>query len=153
MPLKAKVANKPSTDDQGFVTGTIKSVLEIDERSEKQGRKEVHYASQFEFHIVSEGTQKTLTFKVWTGQNLNSDRFTTDEESKTEDYNRFTRLCLQLGLIKESDLDNLDKIELPDLDVLEGTQIKFKLVKSRKNPSLSIPDISSIQLEKATTVK
>lgn len=145
--LKAKVANKPITDNSGYVKGTIKSVLDIDERTEKQGRKEVRYAAQFEFNVIAEGSQKPITFKFWTGQNLNYEKFESEETGDT-DYNRFTRLCLQLELIKESELKNLDNIELPDIESVEGQIIKFKLIKSRKNPALSIPDISSIELVK-----
>lgn len=150
--LKAKVANKAITDDSGYVQGTIKSVLDIDERTEKQGRKEVRYAAQFEFNVIAEGSQKPITFKFWTGQNLNSEQFENEETGNT-DYNRFTRLCLQLELIKQSDLKNLDTIELPDIESVEGQLIKFKLIKSRKNPALSIPDISSIELVKVADIK
>lgn len=144
--LKAKVANKPILDNDGYCNGIIETVLEIEEREEKEGRKTIKYAAQFEIVIKSDGSHKPITYKIWVGQNLNVDKFTND--SGVTDYNRLTRLCLQLGLLKESDLKNLESLELPDLEKLEGSKIKFKLEPSRKNQTFQVPDINSILLIK-----
>jgi hypothetical protein len=147
MALKAKIANKPLLDSKNYCLGVIECVLDISEREEKQGRKTVKFAAQFEFTIKSEGTHKPIFFRIWTGQNLNSEMFTNDE-TETKDYNRLTRLCLQLGLIEESDLSKIKEDKLPNLEELEGTKIKFKLEPSRKNQALQIPDISTIEIVK-----
>jgi hypothetical protein len=144
MSIKAKIANKAISDKSGYSYGIVKEILEIDERIEKQGKKEIKFASQFEFSIVSEGTQKAIIHKIWTGQNINFQKF--KNESGIEDYNRLTRLCLNLGLIKESDLSSLKDENIPNLEDLEGRQIKFKLETSKKNQQFSLIDISSIRL-------
>ena len=143
MALKAKVANKVVTDDSGFAVGTIKSVLEVEEKTEKQGKKTVKYASQFEFIVISEGSIKPVTFRFWTGQTLNDEKF-----GEKQEYNRLTQLSLKLGLIQIPDLENLKDSEMPDFEKLEGTKIKFKLEKSEKAQGLSVIDISSIEIVK-----
>lgn len=147
MALKAKVANKVVTDVKGFCEGTIQSILEIEERIEKQGKKDVKFAGQFEFTIISDGTAKSISHKIWTGQNINSEKFT-NQESGEIDYNRLTRLLINLELIKESELTKIKDAELPDLESLEGLQIKFKLEQSKKNQLFSVIDISSIRVVK-----
>ncbi|MFM6153656.1 MAG: hypothetical protein ACKPE3_11755 [Sphaerospermopsis kisseleviana] len=147
MALKAKIANKPKLDDKGYCTGVIESILDIEEREEKQGKKTIKFAAQFEFIIISDGSHKPITYRFWTGQNINSEKFK-NEETDTKDYNRLTRVCLQLGLIKESDLSAIKDDKLPDLEQLEGIKIKFKLEPSRKNQALQVPDISSLEIVK-----
>jgi len=147
MALKAKIANKTITDSQGFCTGSIQSILEIDERIEKQGKKDIKFASQFEITVISDGSTKSITHKIWCGQNINSEKFT-NQESGAVEYNRLTRLCLNLGLIKESELTTIKDDKLPDLESLEGQKIKFKLEPSKKNQLFSVIDISTIQLVK-----
>lgn len=143
MALKAKVANKPVIDSKGYVSGIIKNILDIPEREEKQGKKTIKYAAQFEFVVTSKGSHKPIIFHFWVGQNLNSDKF---QNGNKEDYNRLTRLVINLGLILESDLADIQDNKLPDLEALEGKEIRFKLEPSKNNQSLLIPDISSIQL-------
>jgi hypothetical protein len=147
MALKAKIANKPLLDNKGYCTGVIDSVLDIEDREEKQGRKTVKYAAQFEFIISSEGSHKPITYRFWTGQNLNSEKFK-NEETDSYDFNRLTRVCLQLELIKESDLASINDDKLPDLEQIEGIKIKFKLEPSRKNRVLQVPDISTLEVVK-----
>ena len=43
MVLKAKIANKIVADDNGYTTGEIIDINEIDEHSEKEGKKEVFH--------------------------------------------------------------------------------------------------------------
>ena len=144
MAIKAKIANKAISDKSGYSIGIIKEILEIDERIEKQGKKEIKFEAQFEFSIISEGTQKAIIHKIWTGQNINFQKF--KNESGHEDYNRLTRLCLNIGLLKETDLASLKNDNIPNLEDLEGKQIKFKLEPSKKNQQFSLIDISSIRL-------
>jgi hypothetical protein len=108
MALKAKVANKVSTDKSGLVEGTIISVLEVEERVEIEKGKNQKYVAQFEFQIESAGTQKPIVYRIWTRQNFNDEKF--EREDGTSDYNTFTRLMIQLELIKESDLKNLTSL-------------------------------------------
>lgn len=143
MSLKAKVANKFLTDSDGYAIGVVARVVEIPEHTKKVGKKEVNYAAQFEFLIQVESSQKLITLKVWTGQTLNNEQF---KVNGITDYNKFTRLCLQLGLVTEADLlTKLNSLQV-DVEAVEGTQIKFKLEKSRTKEGLHVIDIRSIEL-------
>jgi hypothetical protein len=144
MALKAKIANQAVLDRNGYCSGTIESILEVEERVEKIGRKSIKYAAQFEFVIKSNGSHKPIIFRFWTGQNLNCVKFQNEDKV---DYNRLTRLLINLGLILESDLEyDLADSKLPDLESLEGREVRFKLEPSKNSKSLQIPDISTIQL-------
>lgn len=143
MALKAKIANKVESDAQGYVEGTIISVLECDEKTEIIKGKEVTYAEQFEFQIESTGTIKPVIYRIWTSQKINNEKF--ELEDGVTDYNKLTRLLLQLQIIDETALKDLSSINV-DVESLEGTKIKFKLEKSKKTRGLSIPNIRSIKL-------
>ena len=149
MVLKAKIANKIVADDSGYTTGEIIDINEIDEHSEKEGKKEVAYSSQFEFLIAVEGTKKQTLLRFWTGQNINSEKFELDGDEKNTDYNRLTRLLLNMGLLDAKKLTELDKAKLEDsdidLEVLIGQRIEFKMNKSIKRKGLSVIDIKSIK--------
>lgn len=156
MALKAKVANKVVTTESGLVEGTIVQVLEIEERIEiekvKGKDKEVKYRAQFEFHIESEGSQKSITYRLWTGQSFNNEKLR--EKDKVQDYNDFTRLMLQLEVISESDLKDLQNPKLTDFDVesVEGLKILFELEPSKKAKSngLKVPKLTTIKPLKAS---
>lgn len=147
MALKAKVANKVVTTESGLVEGTIIRVLEVEERIEIEKGKEVKYRAQFEFRIESEGSQKSITYRLWTGQSFNNEKLR--EKDKIQDYNDFTRLMLQLEAISESDLKELTNPKLTDFDVesVEGLKIQFELEPSKKPKSngLKVPKITSIK--------
>jgi hypothetical protein len=143
MALKANVANKVSTDKSGLVEGTIISVLEIEERVEIEKGKNQKYVAQFEFQIESPGTQKPILYRIWTRQNFNDEKF--EREDGTSDYNTFTRLMLQLELIKESDLKDLTTLKDFDVEQCDGLKIQFELEKSKKSKVLKQPKLTSIR--------
>jgi hypothetical protein len=143
MALKAKLANKVSTNKSGLVEGTITTVLEVEERIEVEKGKNQKYVAQFEFQIESEGTQKTIVYRIWTRQNFNDEKF--DKEDGTTDYNTFTRLMLQLELIKEADLKDLTSLKDFDVEQCEGLKIQFELEKSKKSKVLKQPKLTSIR--------
>jgi hypothetical protein len=151
MPLKAKIANKIVADNNGYTTGEIIDINEIDEHSEKEGKKDVFYASQFEFLIKVEGTKKDTLLRFWTGQNINSEKFE-NEGDDTTDYNRLTRFLLNMGLLDSKKLAELDKAKIAEsdieLDSLIGQKIEFKMNKSIKRKGLSVIDIKSIKAVK-----
>jgi hypothetical protein len=148
MPLKAKIANKIVADNNGYTTGEIIDINEIDEHSEKEGKKEVTYSSQFEFLIKVVGTKKDTLLRFWTGQNINSEKFEV-EIDETTDYNRLTRFLLNMGLLDSKKLAELDKAKIAEsdieLDSLIGQKIEFKMNKSIKRKGLSVIDIKSIK--------
>ena len=149
MVLKAKIANKIVADDNGYTTGEIIDINEIDEHIEKEGKKEVFYACQFEFLIKVVGTKKDTLLRFWTGKNINSEKFEIDGDEKNTDYNRLTRFLLNMGLLDAKKLTELDKAKLEDsdidLEVLIGQKIEFKMNKSIKRKGLSVIDIKSIK--------
>lgn len=148
MALKAKIANKIQTENNGFTIGEIIAIEEVEEHTEKEGKKEIFFKSQFEFQVAVKGTKKDILMRFWTGQKINSEQFE-DEESGTSDYNRLTRFLLNLGLLDSKKLAELDKAKIEDsdieLDSLIGRKIQFKMVKSIKRKGLSIIDIKSIK--------
>ena len=151
MVLKAKIANKIVADNNGYTTGEIIDINEIDEHSEKEGKKEVTYSSQFEFLIKVEGTKKDTLLRFWTGQNINSEKFEVEGDDTT-DYNRLTRFLLNIGLLDSKKLAELDKAKIAEsdieLDSLIGQKIEFKMNKSIKRKGLSVIDIKSIKAVK-----
>lgn len=146
MPLKAKIANKIVADDSGYTTGEIIDINEIDEHSEKEGKKDISYASQFEFLIAVDGTKKQTLLRFWTGQNINSEKFE-NEGDETTDYNRLTRFLINMGLLDAKKLSELDKAKESEIDLesLRGQKIQFKMNKSIKRKGLSVIDIKSIK--------
>jgi hypothetical protein len=148
MVLKAKIANKVSTQENGLTIGEIIAIEDIEEHTEKEGKKEVFYASQFEFQIAVKGTKKDILMRFWTGQNINSEKFE-NEGGDTTDYNRLTRFLLNMGLLDSKKLAELDKAKIAEsdieLDSLIGQKIEFKMNKSIKRKGLSVIDIKSIK--------
>ena len=148
MALKAKIANKIATEENGLTIGEIIAIEEIEEHTEKEGKKEVFYASQFEFQIAVKGTKKDILMRFWTGQNINSEKFE-DDETGNSDYNRLTRFLLNMGLLDAKKLAELDKAKIAEsdieLDSLIGQKIEFKMNKSIKRKGLSVIDIKSIK--------
>jgi hypothetical protein len=148
MVLKAKIANKVFTQENGLTIGEIIAIEDIEEHTDKEGKKEVFYASQFEFQIAVKGTKKDILMRFWTGQNINSEKFEIDGE-ETSDYNRLTRFLLNMGLLDSKKLAELDKAKIAEsdieLDSLIGQKIEFKMNKSIKRKGLSVIDIKSIK--------
>lgn len=145
MALKAKVANKIQTNEQGLVEGTVTQVLEIDERKEIEKGKEITYRAQFEFQIESEGSQKAIVYRVWTRQSFDNEMYVNGSETK--DYNKFTRLMLQLELIDETDLKDLQNPKLTNFNVeaAVGLKVQFELEPSKNAKGLKVPKISTIK--------
>ena len=154
MVLKAKIANKVATEENGLTIGEIIAIEDIEEHTDKEGKKEVFYASQFEFQIAVKGTKKDILMRFWTGQNINSEKFENDGEDTT-DYNRLTRFLLNMGLLDSKKLAELDKAKIAEsdieLDSLIGQKIEFKMNKSIKRKGLSVIDIKSIKPVKQAT--
>lgn len=145
MALKAKIANKVISNASGLIEGTIINVLEISERTEIEKGKEIKFGAQFEFQIEVEGTQKNVVYRIWTRQIFNNEKY--EKSSGVTDYNDFTRLMLQLDLIKETDLKDLESTVLTNFDVesVQGLKISFELEPSKKNKGLTVPKLTSIK--------
>lgn len=162
MVLKAKIANKVQTNGSGLIEGTLINVLETDEKFEdskgnaiseeefqelkKLGKKVNYFRPQFEFHIEVPGSQKNVIYRMWTGQIFNDEKTEKFEKvGKPVDYNDFTRLMLQLELIKESDLKNLDSLVDFDVESVQGLKISFELEPSKNAKGLNQPKLTSIK--------
>jgi len=145
MSIRAKIANKVQTNENGLVEATVIKVLEVDERTEVVKSKEIIYGAQFEYHFQSEGSQKPIIYRIWTGQCFNNEMYVKPDESK--DYNSFTRLMLQLELIDESDLKTLQNHKLANFDVeaAVGLKVQFELEPSKNAKGLNSPKVSTIR--------
>jgi hypothetical protein len=142
MVLKAKMANKLKTDDNDYVLGIITDIQFIDEDSSDYERE------QFCFLIECEGTKKPIILKHWTGTVING-----DNQSNNGDYNKLTRLLLQLGIIDELSLKSAyrDGQEMMvDIESLKGQKVRFKTAKIAKLRGLSQLDPLTIELVKPT---
>ena len=139
MALRAKIANSLKSDDSGYVSGVLADITLLDE-SESDFEKE-----QFVFDFICDGVLKPINLKVWTGTKLNPEKY---NDGKNTDYNKLTKICIQLGLVTEKSLvESLKNGEDPDieLEVLKGLQVKFKTTKSIKSKGLSQIDLSTLQ--------
>lgn len=144
MASKFRLANSPVVDDNGFANGTIESITFLEEgESDYSGE-------QFEFTINTKGTQKDISLKIWTGVKINSDTYS---NGKSKEFNKLTRLCIALGLIKIADLKaikneaDLEKLNLDDkFESLKGQNLQFKLTKNPKSKGLSQIDLETIKL-------
>jgi hypothetical protein len=154
MALKAKIANKSVTSENGFILGTITDILETEERTEiSRNGSEVKYSAQYEVIITAPGTRKDINYHVWVGQLIsNVER---DYEG-VKSFNSLTTLLLNLGLLDKVTLLKDDSVyDNFDLEQLLGLKIEFELEPSKK-VGLSKPKLSSIKqasLEPAKTVK
>jgi hypothetical protein len=140
MALKAKMANKLKTDDNGYILGTITDIQFIDADESDYERE------QFCFLIESEGTKKPIILKHWTGTIING-----DNQSNNGDYNKLTRLLLQLGVIDEVSLKRAYKNGeemMVDIEELKGLAVRFKTAKSAKLRGLSQLDPLTLELVK-----
>jgi len=139
MALKAKLANKPVTDDNGYVSAELICV-EFQDSDENDFEQE-----QFCFNFNVPGSQKDILMRLWTGTKINPDKFT---EGKKSNYNKLTRVCLALGLIDPASLPNVsaEECQAIDLEGLAGSKVKFKLQKSIKAKGLNVIDIDSLAM-------
>lgn len=143
MALKAKVANSLKVDENGFVNAELADITLLD-ASESDFDKE-----QFLFDFIAEGALKPVNLKLWSGTTLNPEKF---NDGKVTDYNKLTKICIQLGLVSENDLLEALKAGIePDinLDTLIGLKVKFKITKSMKSKGLSQIDLNTLQPVKA----
>ena len=142
MALNPKMANMPKLDKDGYCMGELATITALDASDSDYGKE------QFLFDFIATGTMKPINLKIWTGVTLSGERFT---QGKIDDYNRLTRLIIQLGAVNETDLTTAYQAgkELPlDLDALVGTKVKFKTVKTAKSKGLSQIDLSTLEVLK-----
>lgn len=145
MALKAKVANKVQTNSNGLVEGIITKVLEIDEHTEIEKGKEINYRAQFEFQIEAQGSQKPITYRIWTGQKIDNEKYKKTSDAPF-DYTDLPKLLIQLEVINESELiADLEKFNGFDVESVQGLKIQFELEDSRKNKNLKVPKLASIK--------
>ena len=144
MALKPRMANSVKTDDKGRATATLSDItyLEAEESEYEQ--------EQFLFDFLAEGTKKPINLKIWTRTNINGEMY---DNGTSKDYNKLTRLCLQLKLFSESELAQAYKegkeVDV-DLDLLKGQKVRFQLLKQARNRNLSQIDLNTLEpLEKS----
>lgn len=139
MALKPKMANSVKLDETGYAIATLADIsyLEAEESEYDQ--------EQFLFDFLAEGTKKPINLKIWTRTKINGEKY---ENGTSKDYNKLTRLCLQLKLFSESELVQAYKegkdVNI-DLDLLKNTKVRFKLLKPAKNRNLTQIDLNTLE--------
>lgn len=122
-----RAANKPVTDDEGFVTAKVTRVV-FGEGTTKGKDGEVEVYDRLEISLEMSGTVSPIKTTVFTGTVLND---ATPGKGGKSQYNRLTRLSLALGLVKESDLKDIKPATMQacedGLQALEGQLVSFKM--------------------------
>ena len=127
---KSKKANEPCfiNEDNNLIKAVIKDVGMSDDNK--------YNNEQLVFIIKHQGKLGDMLFYISTGTAISREKypkFSTKKSKKKEyEYNKFTRICLQLDLFSEDDLLS-DKIDLDSLDKkltnLTGSEIECELIK------------------------
>jgi len=135
-------ANRTIIGEDGLASATLKKVsLGTGYKKETKGKRsfeECEY-ERYEFYFEVQGvTGDYLDVKLYTGTVINDEPVRTlgKGRGKAEKtlYNRFTTLCLSLGLIKEKELQTINNAQLQkledDLNDLKNTSVKVKIEKN-----------------------
>ncbi len=144
MSLKPKMANTLKLDENGYAIGKILDIRFIDADESDYERE------QYEFLFECEGTKKPINLRYWTGTLINGDNY-----SNNNDYNKLTRLLIQLELISESQIKQAYKEGeelMIDIEGLIGVAVRFKPAKSAKIKGLSQIDPMSLELVKPSKI-
>jgi hypothetical protein len=149
-------ANRPAVDAEGYSTGVLTEVaLGEGARFEKKGRdvEQINY-DRYEFYFKVKGkTGDDIDIIVHTGTVINDEPVKVlgkarGKKNTVNIYNRFTSMCLALGLLTESELTNLSKEGLDDLqqklEALENVETVFKV--GRNDDGYFVIDIQSLRL-------
>lgn len=143
--VKLRISNAPKSFE-GYAYGKLASVKEdILEMSDKDAD-----VLRFTFHV--EGKVKPIEMSIITGFSIGlasqqPKKAKVRGQSKEPKYNKLTRVCISLGVLKESEINNEDISDLVGerLDGIIYDCFKFKLVPQEKNPSLNTIDMDSIK--------
>ena len=149
-------ANRPNVDAEGYAKGVLTSViLGTGIRREKKGRdiEETEY-DRYEFAFDVEGkTGDSIEITIHTGTVINDEPVKTlgkarGKKNTINIYNRFTSMCLVLGLISEEELSDVSTERLKEiqheLQTLKDVKSFFKV--GRNDEGYFVIDIQSIRL-------
>jgi hypothetical protein len=143
MAIDPRMLNALKVDNSGFATGELTAITDVDSSESNYDRE------QYEFEFVVNATKKPLIIKLWTGVTLSGEKYAID--GKKSDYNKLTRLLLNLEVITKEQLVEAHRKgeDIPiSLDSLIGTKIKFKPLKTAKSKGLSQIDLSTLEVLK-----
>ena len=132
MALNPSIGNTIKLDADGYAAAELTAISRL-EASESDYGKE-----QFLFTFSVDGTRKTINLKLWTGVTLSLDKFSF---GFGEDYNKLTRLLLNLEAITKEQLVEAHRKgeDIPiDLSDLIGSKMKFKPSKNIRSKELEI---------------
>jgi hypothetical protein len=154
--LNIRRANRPALDESGYATGVLTEVaLGTGIRREKKGRdiEETEYDRyEFAFEVVGK-TGEPITITVHTGTVINDEPVkvlgkTRGKKNMVKIYNRFTSMCLALGLIEEQELSSVSTERLKEiqqnLQTLKDLKASFKV--GRNEDGYFVIDIQSVRL-------
>lgn len=149
-------ANRPAVDAEGYSSGVLTEVaLGEGTRLEKKGRdvEQITY-DRYEFYFKVEGkTGEDIDIAVHTGTVINDEPVKVlgkarGKKNTVNIYNRFTSMCLALGLLTENELASISKDGLDDLqqklEALKDVKTIFKV--GRNDDGYFVIDIQSIRL-------
>jgi hypothetical protein len=156
MSLAIRRANRPALDESGYAAGVLTSVtLGTGIRREKKGRdiEETEY-DRYEFAFDVEGkTGDPIEITVHTGTVINDEPVKTlgkarGKKNTVKIYNRFTSMCIVLGLISEEELSDVTTERLKEtqhkLQTLKDLKTTFKV--GRNEDGYFVIDIQSLKL-------
>ena len=154
--VEIRRANRPAVDAEGYSSGVLTEVaLGEGSRSEKKGRdvEQINY-DRYEFYFKVKGkTGEDIDIVVHTGTVINDEPVKVlgkarGKKNTINIYNRFTSMCLALGLLTEKELSTLTKKGLDDLqeklEALENVEAIFKV--GRNDDGYFVIDIQSLRL-------
>ena len=143
MAFNPKVANTLKLDADGYGYGELTDIIALEASDSDYDRE------QYEFSFTVNASKKPLTIKLWTGVTLSAQKFSSD--GKKGDYNKLTRLLLNLEAITKEQLVDAhsEGKDIPiSLNSLVGTKVKFKPLKTAKTKGLSQIDLSTLEVLK-----
>ena len=154
---KMKIANNLVKTEDGIYEGAIIDLgFGTGKRVEKNGRdiEEIEYA-RFEICVAFEGTNEPIKIKTYTGVSINNEPVEIKyagrgAKNEVKVYNRFTTLLLVLGLLTETELENVDEKTLERIEKamesLKGQVVRCKIGKDKGG--FHAIDLSTLELKK-----
>ena len=142
MSLRAKIANTIKTDSKGYAIAEIADITFIS----KDESEFENSSDQVQFDFLCDGLISPILLKIWTGLNLNAEKY---NNGKKEEFNKFTKICTNLGLITIKEIAELQKTgKEPDIDIesLKGIKVKYKPTKNLKTKGLSTIDLDTLEV-------
>ena len=145
-----RIANRPVTDTEGFVSGTVTkaefgTATEVVKRAKDDFDGRTY--ERFELSFDVEGVTGTIHMNLYTGTALNGPMAETGKgKAKKPVFNRISSVAISLGLVTPKELEGTISEEVKErvevgLLALVGKRVKFKLGRVEgKQLTVPVPD-------------